>query len=137
MAVQIKRGRALELFNLTPMIDMVFLLLIFFLVASRFEEAERELKVELPTASEAMPITARPKEIFINIDTDGRYFVGGRTLNETELGEHLRAAARNNPLSQSVVIRADKRADWDFVARAMNLCVQAGIRDYTTATTGD
>ena len=137
MTVQIKRGKALELFNLTPMIDMVFLLLIFFLVASRFEEAERELKVELPTASEAMPLTARPKEIFVNIDAQGRYFVGGQALDDEQLAEHLSAAARNNPLSQAVVIRADKRADWDFVARAMNLCVQAGIRDYTTATTGD
>jgi biopolymer transport protein ExbD len=137
MTVQIKRGKALELFNLTPMIDMVFLLLIFFLVASRFEEAERELKVELPTASEAMPLTARPREVFINIDERGQYFVGGRVLSEEQLGEHLTAAARNNPLSQTVVIRADKRAEWDYIARAMNLCVRAGIRDYTTATTGD
>jgi biopolymer transport protein ExbD len=119
------------------MIDMVFLLLIFFLVASRFEEAERELAVELPTASEAMPLTARPKEIFINIDEAGRYFVGGRAVGAEELGAYLTAASRNNPLSQAVVIRADKRADWDFVAGAMNLCVRAGIRDYTTATTGD
>lgn len=137
MAVQIKRGKALELFNLTPMIDMVFLLLIFFLVASRFEEVERALKLELPTASEAVPMTQRPREIFINIDAQGRYFVGGRVMNEAELEEHLAAATRNNPLTQSVVIRADKRAEWDHVARAMNLCVRAGIRDYTTATTGD
>ena len=50
MAVKINRGRALDAINMTPVIDMVFLLLIFFLVASQFAEEERALKVVLPSA---------------------------------------------------------------------------------------
>lgn len=137
MAVKINRGKALDLFNLTPMIDMVFLLLIFFLVASRFEEEERSLEVELPTASEAMPLTAKPKEIFININQHGQFFVGSRGVSEDELESYLAKAARDNPLSQSVVIRSDERASWKAVAAAMNACVKAGIRDYTAATSNE
>ena len=53
MAVNIDKGRALDSINMTPVIDMVFLLLIFFLVASQFAEEERSLEVVLPSASEA------------------------------------------------------------------------------------
>jgi biopolymer transport protein ExbD len=134
MAVQISKGRALGLLDLTPMIDMVFNLLIFFMVVSHFASEERALKVQLPDASEAMPLTAKPKEIFINIDQDGRYFIGSRQLSALELEQYLLAAVRNNPLSQTAVVRADKRARWEPVAAAMNLCNKAGIRDYTAAT---
>ena len=78
MPVKLNRGGAWGLLDLTPMIDMVFNLLIFFMVVSQFASAERDLKVELPDGTEAMPLTAKPKEIFINIDKDGRYFVRSR-----------------------------------------------------------
>lgn len=135
MAIQLHKGRALGLLDLTPMIDMVFNLLIFFMVVSHFASAERDMKVELPTGSEAMPLTARPKEIFVNIDQRGRFFVRAREVTQRELGELLRAAAINNPANQTVVIRADKRAAWDFVATAMRLCNEAGIRDYSASLT--
>ena len=135
MAIQLHKGRALGLLDLTPMIDMVFNLLVFFMVVSHFASAERDMKVELPTGSEAMPLTAKPKEIFVNIDQSGRFFVRAREVTQRELGELLRAAAINNPANQSVVIRADKRAAWDFVATAMRLCNEAGIRDYSASLT--
>ena len=78
MAVQLNKGAALGSLSLTPLIDIVFLLLIFFLVVTRFEDLERELKVELPSASEAMPLTAKPKELFINIDKEGKYILQGK-----------------------------------------------------------
>ncbi|MEX2175891.1 MAG: biopolymer transporter ExbD [Pirellulaceae bacterium] len=133
MAVKINRGSALALLDLTPMIDVVFNLLIFFMVVSQFASEERSLKVELPMGSEAMPLTARPKEIFINIDTQGRYYMGARRLDEPELAQYLRQAAADNPLTQTVVIRADRRVQWDFVATAMRLCNEAGIRDYSAS----
>jgi biopolymer transport protein ExbD len=133
MAVQIKRGRALGLLDMTPMIDMVFNLLIFFMVVSQFANEERDLKVQLPDGSEAMPLTVKPREIFVNVDKDGRYFVRSQEVSSEQLGELLTQAALNNPSSQSVIIRADKRAAWDAVATAMRLCNQAGIRDYSAS----
>ena len=62
MGVKINKGTAASLINLTPMIDVIFQLLLFFLVASRFSEEERQLNVVLPQASEAKPITAKPQE---------------------------------------------------------------------------
>ena len=141
MAVKIQKGNVAGLVNLTPMIDMVFLLLIFFIVTSRFEEEQqRTLEgMQLPQASEAMPLMAKPRELFINIDAQGRYFVGGEFLELAALEELLRQAAVNNPGRQTAIIRADKRAAWQYVVTAMNLCVKAGIRDIrpTTADLGN
>lgn len=133
MAIKINKGRAGELFNFTPMIDVVFNLLIFFMVSTHFAKEEQEMLVSLPEASQAMPLTARPTEIFVNIDAQGNYFVRTQQVTSDELEAILRQAARDNPVNQAVVIRADRRADWDSVANAMKLCNLAGIRDYTAA----
>ena len=134
MAVKIKKTDVAGLVNLTPMLDMVFLLLIFFLVASRFEEEERSLEVHLPQASEAMPLTAKPRELFINIDAQGRYFVAGRFVSAVELEQILAQAAANNPGRQSVIVRADKHCTWQPIVSAVNLCYKAGIRDHRITT---
>ncbi len=134
MAVKIDQGTALSSLNLTPLIDIVFLLLIFFLVATRFAEEERELDVLLPDASEAQPLTSKPREMPINIDRQGRYFVTGKFLTTPQLQAVLDAAFVNNPGRASVMIRADKRCDWEFVVAAMNACKKAKIRDYRVTT---
>jgi biopolymer transport protein ExbD len=134
MAVTIDTGKALSTLSLTPLIDIVFLLLIFFLVATRFAEEEREMDVLLPDASEARPLISKPGELFINVDQQGRYFVTGKILTVPELDRVLRAAAVNNPGRVSVIIRADKRVVWNYVVAAMNACNKAKIRDYRVTT---
>lgn len=131
MSVRLRRGTALGTLSLTPLIDVVFLLLIFFLVATRFAQEDYELDVVLPSASEAQPLIAEPKELFVNIDSQGEYYVGGRRLTRREVEDVLRQAVTNNPVSQSVVIRADKRVAFDSVVTIMNLCNRTGVRDYT------
>jgi biopolymer transport protein ExbD len=133
MAITIHRGRAGQLLDLTPMLDMVFNLLIFFMVVSQFANEERDMKVVLPDGSEAMPLTARPQQIFINIDDRGRFRVRNREYSVNGLKDLLVQAAANNPASQTVVIRADRRVPWDFVATAMRLCNEAGLRDYSAS----
>jgi biopolymer transport protein ExbD len=137
MAVRINKGTALGSLSLTPLIDVVFLLLIFFLVATRFAQEDRELDVPLPDASEAKPLAVAPKEIFVNINREGQYFVDGRELAADELEDILVRAAINNPMHQSVVIRADKRVAFDYVVQAINLCKKAGIHDYMANTAGE
>ena len=131
MAVKINKGDALASLSLTPLIDVVFLLLIFFLVATRFEEAERELSVVLPQASEAKPLTQKPDETFINIDSQGRFVLNRETVDDANLLSILKQAWANNP------VRADKRTPFQYVATAMNLCNMADIRDYRVATDND
>lgn len=133
MVVKINKGST-QVFDLTPMIDCVFQLLIFFLVATKFAEEERELDVMLPEASEAQPITVKPREMFINIDRDGRYFVTGKTVSLHDLEQVLQMVWVNNPGRASIIIRADQRCPWKFVVAAMNACTKAKIRDYRVTT---
>lgn len=137
MAVHIKKGHALSVLNLTPLIDVVFQLLLFFLVATRFAAEDRELDVMLPAASEARPLMAQPRELFVNIDHQGQFYIQGRVVSGDEVSQLLRQAAINNPAHQSVVIRADKRVQLDAAVFVMNACNQAGISDYRLTTSGD
>lgn len=134
MAVTIHKGRALDQLNLTPLIDCVFLLLIFFLVATKFAEEERELDVMLPQASEARPLIDRPREMFINIDHSGRYYMTGKILTLDEMQAVLNQRFAELGGGAAVIIRADKRAQWEYVVAAMNACNKAGIRDYKVST---
>ena len=138
MSVKIDKGSALSGINLTSLIDVVFLLLIFFLVATRFAEEERELEVLLPEASEAKALTDKPRELFINIDRRGRYFVSNKIVSLKQLDGILKVTRINNPARASVVIRADRRVVWRYVVDAMNSCNKAKIFDYrvTTRKTG-
>ncbi|MEM7454468.1 MAG: biopolymer transporter ExbD [Planctomycetota bacterium] len=129
-----KRMSAIGSLSITPLIDVVFLLLIFFLVSSRFAEEERELELNLPSVSEALPATAQPDELVVNVDAEGRYFIDGSFHREEQVESILRRAQAANPLSQTVVIRADRKAEWERVAAAMNICKKAGIEEYTAIT---
>jgi biopolymer transport protein ExbD len=124
--------------DMTPMIDCVFQLLLFFMIASRFEEESRvsgegSLDANLPDAAAAMPMAMKPKEMIVNINVRGEFFVGGELHTELQLAERLQRAGVNNPGNQPIVIRGDERADWKFIARVMSLCNQASIRDYRVA----
>ena len=134
MPVKLKQDGVMLSLSMTPLIDVVFQLLLFFFFATRFADEDRELNVPLPDASEARPITYAPEEIFINIDQSGQYFVHGKAVDETELEDLLQQAATNNPASQAVRIHADKRVAFQSVVTAVNLCKRVGIRDYTADT---
>ena len=130
MSVRINKGRLSGGLELTPMIDVVFLLMIFFLVASKLDEADRFIDVVLPKASAAKPLTSRPREFLVNIDRDGNYFVGARPVAIGDLQTLLKQADVDNPKRQTVIVRADENVAHKFVVAAMNACVEAGIEDY-------
>jgi len=130
MAVKLYKGTAVATLSLTPMIDVLFMLLIFFLVTTRFDKQDREMDMPLPDASEAVPVTLAPKELFININLEGQYFVNGQILDAAELEDVLIRAATNNPGSQSVIVRAHKQVPVQFPVEAINLCKRAGIQNY-------
>lgn len=129
----IDKGKALDGINITPLIDCVFLLLIFYIVAAeiRKPEKEREQTVQLPQASEAMPLTAKPSELFVNVTREGVYLIRGQKQSPEELLMIFRQAQANNPDRQKVIIRGDRRAMWESVAGVMDLCNKAKIRDYS------
>ncbi len=134
MAVQIKRSTAASTLSLTPLIDVVFLLLIFFLVTSEFEEEERRLRITLPEATSAVPMTGQPREIVVDIDADGNFYLGGQPTELDELERLMRASTHNNPTNQTVVIRADKSTTFQPVVSVMDVCNRVGISDYSVTT---
>ncbi len=119
--------------NLTPVIDVVFLLLIFFLVATRFDQQERELDTVLPEVVQAEPLSMPPQELIINVTREGEYKVLREVLSEEQLAALLQEAAVKNPGTQSVLIRGDAEAAWERGVRVMGLCNRATITDYRVA----
>ena len=118
--------------NLTPMIDVVFLLIIFFMVATKFHELEREIDVRLPKTSDAKPLTNPPQEIIINVKRDGTIVVRGRTLSLTEL-RRLLAEARESYPDQVVLVRGDEKVYYGRIARVLGVCKGAGIENSNLA----
>jgi biopolymer transport protein ExbD len=117
--------------NMMPLIDIVFLLLIFFLMTSHFEQQERELKAMLPEVAEAQPL-AMTQELVINITPEGKYVVGQQQHSEGQLAALLAQTHRTNP-HRSVLIRGDGRAAWKHGVRVMSLCNKAKITNYRVA----
>ena len=134
MSVKIKRSSVASTLSLTPLIDVVFLLLIFFLVTSEFDEEERRLDIILPTATSATPMTGKPREIVVDIDTQGRLYLRGQPTNLSELYQTLQTAVANNPVNQTVVIRADQQTAFQPVVSVMDVCNKTGVSEYTVTT---
>lgn len=113
--------------DLTPMIDMVFLLLIFFLVATTFHQAEREMQIALPYASAAGPMSAALRELIINVDAQGAVFVSGRQVSDDELQQMVKSAVAANA-EQKVSVRGDRGARYGAVVRVLDICKHAGVQ---------
>ena len=134
MSVQIRRSSVAGTLSLTPLIDVVFLLLIFFLVTSKFDEEERRLPIELPVATNATPMTQKPREVTIDIDREGNFFVNGNPQSIEQVEATLRRAVATNPTNQAVVIRADATVPFQPVVTVMDLCNRTGVSDYSVTT---
>lgn len=134
MAVKINKGSEMVQIPVIPLVDTVFNLLIFFLVATKVAELERELPVMLPTASEAQALTTKPLEMIVNIDAQGHYFLGATPATLRDLDMSFHKAWSNNHGRVPVVIRADKGCRWEFVVAALNLCRKNKVRDYRVTT---
>lgn len=119
--------------NLTPMIDMVFLLIIFFMVGSHFSEQERQFDVKLPTVSVATPLTAPPDELVINVYEDGRLQLAEKPRTREELLSDLQQAVQRYE-DQAVVIRGEGEGRYQGVIDVMATCHQAGIKHISVAT---
>ena len=133
MAVRIQQGRALAVLNLTPLIDVVFLLLIFFLVASRMSQEEHQLDIALPSAANAIPMTVEPQELIVNIDQQGRLLVDAKPMSLEDFESMVRLLSVNNPTGNSVIIRGDRRVAFQAPIDVMNICLKYGVA-YSAST---
>jgi biopolymer transport protein ExbD len=114
--------------NLTSMIDVVFLLLIFFLVATKFSEAERNIGLQVPEVTNAEALTAAPAKKVINVYRDGQISLDQKTVSIEELTQQL-TATREQYADLGVVVRGDGQGQFQRVAEVLNACKQAGIAE--------
>ncbi|MFM7159631.1 MAG: ExbD/TolR family protein [Planctomycetaceae bacterium] len=116
-------------FNLTPMIDVVFNLIIFFLVASHFARSEALEPVDLPAAAGARTETAPALvRVAITLDRSGSLVVGGQSMELPELKRELTAAAAQTlPADIEVRLRVDRGVPWSQLEPVLVECAAAGL----------
>ena len=120
-------------FQIAPMIDIVFLLLCFFITSQVFSQWETEIDITLPTAQTGESPQRLPGEVKINILSTGTLMVNGQELNTDDLGAMLKRLAGLFP-GQPVLIRADKSTPYDHVIGVLDRCRQADIWNISFAT---
>ena len=119
--------------NMTPIIDMVFLLLIFFLVATKFADIERDVRIKPPSSINARPITEIPSEIIINVARNGQLLIAGQVRSLDDVDKLLARAAKENT-RQSVVIRGDRETILQRAVDVLDLSEKHGVK-HTYLTT--
>ena len=120
-------------FALTSMLDVIFLLLCFFVTASVFSQWESEISISLPAASSSETPSRLPGEVILNVARDGSVTVNARKLTLNDLGERLRKVADFYP-GQPVVIRADRETSYDSLVKVIDTCRNAGVWNFSLAT---
>ena len=126
------RSRAAAV-QMSSLMDVIFLLLCFFVTTSVFSQWETEISITLPTAKSATVPGRMPGEIILNLSKDGTVSVNGQTLTLAEVTERLTRIAKLYP-GQPVVIRADKETAYDSLVGVIDACRTADVWNFSLAT---
>ncbi len=119
--------------QLAPMIDILLLLLSFFIISWQFSKSETELKVSVPTAQEGSEHDRQRGEIIINVLPDGAIRVEGASVDLHQLHEKLAAIAKQFE-NQPVRIRGDGQVPYQRIVEVIDTCQKAGIWNISFAT---
>jgi len=114
--------------NLTAMIDVLFVLIIFFVVGTRFVEDERRINVDVPRVGSKGGLPAAADKHLVAIDRAGAITLDGNSTTLPELTARL-ASAREHNKRLSVLLRGDAGAPFQLVASVLNACKEAGVAD--------
>jgi biopolymer transport protein ExbD len=113
--------------DFVPMVDVLFNLLIFFLLATSLKQAEREMHIALPVAKASGPISAALREIVVNVDAGGAIIVGAKRIEPEDLHAMVQEAVKANP-EQKVTVRADRTTAYENVVRVLDICKGSGVQ---------
>ncbi|MBP5543964.1 MAG: biopolymer transporter ExbD [Kiritimatiellae bacterium] len=136
MSLLARNGQALPEFQFTAMIDVVFLLLCFFVTTSVFSQWEMEVDVVLPSAQSSQMPDRLPGEVIVNLSRDGTITINQRKYTPDELRDRLSRLAQLFP-GQPVIIRADKDSRTEQLIGIVDVCRTADIWNISFATIGD
>ncbi len=114
--------------NLTSMIDVLFLLIIFFMLGTRFVEDDRRINVDVPRVASKGGLPAAADKHVVAIDRAGAITLDGQPATLAELTQRLTTAREHNK-RLSVLMRGDAGAPFQLVASVLNACKEAGVAD--------
>lgn len=114
--------------NLTSMIDVVLLLLIFFMVGTKFSEMERHLDFQLPRVENSQALSSTPSRHEVSVAATGQVALNGKLVSLDELGKALADARRTEPRVR-VIVRGEASGPFQNVAEVLRSCRDAGIGD--------
>lgn len=120
-------------FLIAPMVDILLVLLGFFMLTWSFSRQERELDVQMPSAGEAKEQRRSVGEVIINVKADGTLVMNRRPMSSEELLTALSRVASLYP-DQAVVLRGDQRVDYGHIVQTLDLCRRANIWNIAFAT---
>ncbi len=126
------RSRAASV-QMASLMDVIFLLLCFFVTSSVFSQWETEISIALPTAKSSTVPGRMPGEIILNVAADGNVTVNGQKLSLAEVTERLARIAKLYP-GQPVVIRADKTTKYESLVSVIDACRTADVWNFSLAT---
>jgi len=119
--------------QLALLVDVLLLLLIFFLLTWNAARNENELDVKVPKASSAKEKSAPIGDVVVNVRADGNVVVNRRTLTGAELTDLLKSLVQLNS-EQAVIIRGDEAGAYKNIIGVLNICTEAGITNVAFAT---
>ena len=114
--------------DMAPLIDCVFLLLIFFLVATTLKKLDRELQVQLPDALKAVDTKLSPDTVVVGLDAEGQLYLRAEPVTIDQFHEKLKSTANTNPDAR-VRIDADRNASYDDIIHIIDQCQFWGLND--------
>ena len=121
-------------FQIAPMIDIMFLLLSFFIASQLFSRWEKEIDIQLPTADSGQMPKRLPGEVIINVTASGDVVVNNKGYALADLRAMLKRLAETFP-GQPVLLRGDEAADFKHVIAVLDVCRQVDIWNISFATT--
>ena len=119
--------------NMTPMIDVVFLLIIFFLVSSHLARQEAQLPLPLPSAESGQELDSQRQRVVVNLSRQGELFLSGRQVSRPELLRRLQHEVNRSGPDLEVRIRSDREVAFQFVQPILTAVSQAGVGNVTFA----
>ena len=120
---------------LTSMLDVIFLLLCFFVTVSVFSQWESEISIKLPSAKTADEPERMPGEIILNVDRKGGVKVNGQAMSLADIEARLSRLSKFYP-GQPVIIRADKETKYDDLVKVIDACRAGDVWNFSLATEG-
>jgi biopolymer transport protein ExbD len=114
--------------NLTAMLDVMFLLIIFFMLGTRFVDEERQVPLHVPAVADQNSPAAGPERKTINVYRDGTITLDQAPVTLDELARRL-AAAKGRTSNLGVLVRGDGQGEFQQVAAVLSACKRAGVGD--------